>query len=117
LISSEPNAYFVIASNRIEFEKKYGFQPDLQFLGNLKNSGESFSLHANDGTLIFNVTFSDRDGWPTAADGAGKSLVPFLSGILFQYDHLTNWRESHDVGGSPGREDLASVCLDHHCNL
>ncbi|MFC1451792.1 lamin tail domain-containing protein, partial [Verrucomicrobiota bacterium] len=57
------------------------------------------------------VDYRDRWEWPTAADGAGHSLVPLLQGKATNEipDYGGNWRASAYIGGSPGRGDPEPV--------
>ncbi|MBN9690134.1 MAG: lamin tail domain-containing protein [Verrucomicrobia bacterium] len=77
------------------------------FTGSLNNGGETISLLDRDGQLIESVTYSDQDGWPTSADGGGRSLERIeLEG---DPDALASWRASPAVGGNPGQASSAPM--------
>jgi len=97
--------YLVLASNSIEFEKRYGFQPFDEFVGQLANSGETISLQtANNDTLI-TIKYNDKYPWPNSADGSGYSLVLKEENILIDLNDASNWHASKMVNGSPGEND------------
>lgn len=99
--------YYVISSNRKYFNRLYGFYPDGEYSGTLKNSKETITFtdafSVND---IITVTYADSGAWPGEADGEGYSLV------LKDQDNQTDdyeadkWRRSMAVNGSPGEEDI-----------
>jgi hypothetical protein len=66
--------------------------------------------------MVKDVVYDDSAPWPTAADGAGFSLV--LIAPLTNPDHNdpANWRASMTTGGNPGSDDavhlLASPTAD-----
>ena len=69
--------------------------------GKLSDRGEELALFARNGTLIFQVQYADRDGWPLSADGAGDSIVLDIEASDSQTS--SSWRASRDLYGSPGK--------------
>ena len=68
-----------------------------------KNNGGTIQLRKKSGGVILETTYSDQPPWPTAADGAGPSLV--LARPSYGENHARAWAASAFVGGSPGAAD------------
>lgn len=101
-----PGAFVVLVSDPEAFAARYpGVAFDGVFSGRLSNAGERLTLVHAVGTPIFSVRYSDSEPWPTAADGAGFSLVPVHPDLNPDPDSPAHWRASSLVGGSPGRDD------------
>ncbi|MFC1569946.1 lamin tail domain-containing protein, partial [bacterium] len=97
--------FVVLASNRVEFEKRYHTECFSEFEGNLDNGGERLVLiDASDDTL-FSIRYDDADGWPTSPDGQGYSLVPVEFNPSGDQSDAADWRASFHVHGSPGKDD------------
>ena len=80
------------------------------FGGSLKNNGERLLLRDRLNQIVAAVSYDQKNGWPTAADGAGASLElvdPF--GTL---DDPANWVASSVVGGTPGAAPLLAPASD-----
>ena len=80
------------------------------YTGALNNAGEQVTLRTSaGGTDIVSFLYKDGRGWPTAADGAGHSLVLQESAERAEGsgagDFGGNWRASTYLRGSPGRAD------------
>ena len=89
-----------------------------EYSGNLSNGGETIKIEdATNGTVL---EFRYEDGrddretdWPSAADGEGYSLVIVDSQAAPDAWNLgSGWRASSQPGGSPGREDRATLHAD-----
>ncbi len=104
----QPGAYLVLANHAGYFEQYYGYAPYAQYAKELSNRGERIVLLDAFGTPVIDITYSDEDGWPQAADGAGASLV--ASGD--DPNSPTAWRASTALGGSPGAPDPAPVVIN-----
>jgi hypothetical protein len=50
--------------------------------------------------LIYDVTYNDRGGWPTAADGGGKSLALLAPELGADPNHPESWRASTPTPGA-----------------
>ena len=89
----------VLAKDRGAFEQRYGSKSRLVglFRGGLKDSGETITLLASDGTIIDRVVYKDKNPWPKSADGKGASLILKPPG--------KDWQASPSRGGSPGQAD------------
>lgn len=104
----QPGAYLVLANHKGYFEDYYGYAPYAQYDKELSNQGERIVLLDAFGTPVLDVAYSDDDGWPQAADGAGASLV--ASGG--DPNSPAAWRASTAIGGSPGGPDPAPVVIN-----
>lgn len=82
-----------------------GVNPLGWFGGNLDNSGERISLYDRFGNLITSVDYSDGGGWPTAADGGGRSLE--VLNPTGNPDEAANWQASAANLGTPGAANSA----------
>jgi hypothetical protein len=75
--------------------------PGLKVLGEyrdkLSNAGETLTLLAANGDIIFSATWDDGPGWPQSADGDGYSLVH--SGPGGELSLPSTWRRSVDLHG------------------
>ena len=106
------NEFVVLASDKLHFSERYGFEPYDEYGGFLDNSGERIVLTTAAGDTIISIRYNDKDPWPVSADGEGYSLVPrSLNPILDQNDPA-NWRASNSINGSPGKADLATGVVD-----
>jgi hypothetical protein len=106
--SLAPGEYVVVVANADAFHARYGSAPTIAgtFVGNLSNGGDHLTLDDQDGSTIHDFDYDDADPWPTAADGAGYSLVIVNPvGALATWAEPTAWRASQSVGGSPGAAD------------
>lgn len=68
--------------------------------GVLPNGSGRIELWSKSGGLLLEVDYSDDYPWPSAADGAGHSLV--LARPTFGQNELKAWASSAFIGGSPG---------------
>ncbi len=112
-ISLQPGACLVVARNPQAFAVRYGATiPALgPYTGKLSNSGEKIGLYTKTAEAVCAFEFATDHYWPTAADGAGHSLVSrpdvfdrIADGSL---DYPGNWRASAFIHGSPGGADPA----------
>ena len=83
-----------------------GVNPVGWFSGNLANGGERVSLLDKFGNLITSVDYSDGGGWPTAADGGGRSLE--VVNATGDPDAPANWKASAANNGTPGAANSAA---------
>jgi hypothetical protein len=97
----------VVAENTAAFRFRYGNDLPLagQWGGGLGNGGELITLQTGD-DLIQQFTYDDA--WHPATDGGGFSLELIAPGIpdLQRWNQATAWRQSAQIGGSPGRDSL-----------
>ncbi|HEX3019774.1 MAG TPA: lamin tail domain-containing protein, partial [Chitinispirillaceae bacterium] len=113
-----PNDFFVIASNNNAFKLRYGFYPDGEYSGQLKNSGETIELtDAASRNVIFSQTYSDSGSWPGSADGDGYSLVPVNLNPGKDETDSESWRPSTNIHGSPGADDVLKTVDSSLFNL
>jgi hypothetical protein len=101
-----PGAFYVVASNKSGFERRYGASPDGVYSGQLKNSGENIKLiERNTLNPLISQEYGDSGDWPKEADDGGYSLVPV--NLIPGADETAArfWRASSRVHGSPGKDD------------
>jgi hypothetical protein len=109
-----PNEFIVLASNRQEFNNRYGFLPFGEYSGQLDNGGEQITLLTAGSDTIFAVRYDDQAPWPESPDGGGFSLAPIEANPTGDLNDPLNWRASYAVHGSPGRDDLPSTSVETH---
>ncbi|WP_442484142.1 lamin tail domain-containing protein [Aeoliella sp. SH292] len=101
--------FIVIARSPEIFQSHYGTSINLAangyFDANFSNGGETVTLRTPSGLILQSLTYSDGDGWPTAADGGGPSLE--IIDPLGDLNDPANWRTSATVGGTPGKSGIA----------
>ena len=107
-VQLQPGAYLVLANHAGYFEDYYGYAPYAQYAKELSNQGERIVLLDAFGTPVIDITYSDDDGWPQAADGAGPRW--WRSAAIRTIP--TAWRASTALGGSPGAPDPAPVVIN-----
>ncbi len=105
-----PGAHLVLANEDAPdlFAARY---PNLTvagfFSGSLNNGGETLSLRDRAGQPVESLTWSDQLGWPTAADGGGRSLE--RSDLSGDPNALASWHPSAALGGSPAQPNSTPV--------
>ncbi|MGE0019036.1 MAG: lamin tail domain-containing protein [Draconibacterium sp.] len=104
-----PGNLMVVASNAVEFNNIYGFQPQFVYAGSLSNGGEQVIIQASSNQVIISFTFDDEDPWPTEPDGNGYSLVSVEKNPTLNPDSVTYWTISKYTNGSPDADDEMSV--------
>ncbi len=100
-----PGGFLVIASDSAVFRRLYGFSPDGQFNGRLKNEGEQVSLSFPSGKELIRIAYNEDRVWYGATNGSGYSLV-FSDFTKSQSGTIKeDWYVSACPLGSPGRDD------------
>ncbi len=100
----KPGAFIVLASNVVQFNKRYKKSAYGEFQGHLDNAGETISLfHKAD--KILSIKYDDKAPWPEAADGMGYSIVPTEFNPSGDQNNPVKWRASLNIHGSPSRDD------------
>ncbi len=103
-----PGARIVVARSPSAVTLAYGSGINVAATGyfdqNLSNGGEFVTLLGPLGEQLQRFSYSDGGGWPTAADGNGKSLE--IINPLGDSTSPSNWRASFYAGGSPGTDGL-----------
>ncbi len=113
----EAGGFIVLASNRDEFNRRYGFYPFDVYAGQLDNSGERVTLCAVNGETIFTIRYYDTAPWPTTPNGGGYSLVPTEINPTGDQNDPSKWRASLDIHGSPGRDDIPLTSENSQANI
>lgn len=104
----EAGAVMVISGSPDALRSAVGAAPVLgPWEGSLDNAGEVIELRDNLGAIKLHVEYSPDAPWPTAADGAGPSLV--LISPSYGEEDPRAWAASWRRGGSPGRRDPLSA--------
>ncbi len=108
-----PGARAVIVKDLGAFNYRYQGFPASQIAGaflndsGLRNSGETLTMRAADGSLIKDFAYDDEEPWATAPDGlTGVSLVLMFGDTNPDHGVAGNWRASATAGGNPGETDL-----------
>jgi hypothetical protein len=107
----EPGKFVVLASDQSRFAERYGFSAFGQYDGFLDNAGERLALVNAENDTILSIRYNDKAPWPTAPDGEGYSLVPKDRNPVGDQSDPAGWQASHDINGSPGRDDEASTLV------
>src|SRR5207253_2820497 len=100
-------ARLVLGSNTDtnSWKARYGFAPFDWFGGSLNNGGERITLFDRFGNTITSVDYDNKNGWPTAADGGGRSLE--CINPAGDPDSPANWQASAATNGTPGAANSA----------
>jgi hypothetical protein len=101
-------ATIVLANNAnpSAFSSRYpGVLVSGYFGGRLSDGGERISIQDALGRTVLSVTYNDGSGWPSEADGGGRSLVSDGSG---DGNSPGNWFASAAPNGTPGLPGGAS---------
>jgi hypothetical protein len=107
--SLEPGSFFVIASDKVKFAERYGFNPDGEYKNQLSNDGERLLILDPLGAQIYSLTYNDAAPWPLEPDKTGQSLVPTTANATQDQNNGANWTGSQSVHGSPGKDDPSST--------
>ncbi len=100
-----PGAFAVLVSDPVQFAVKYPAIPIAgTYLGSLSNAGEQLKASVGIDTFIA-IKYNDNNPWPVLADGNGFSLVPTLINPTGSQNKASLWRNSANIGGSPGSDD------------
>ena len=101
-----PGDFIVLSSNSRYFVERYGFLPYGEYGGQLDNSGELLVLTTAANDTICSFAYGDGMDWPAEPDGDGYSLVPVEFNPVNSQEDASDWRVSHNIGGSPGADDM-----------
>jgi hypothetical protein len=97
-----PGARLVLVRSATAFSAAY---PGVAFAGvysgALGNGGDTIILQQTDGTVLWSITYDDREPWPGGTDGDGYSLT-YVAG---DQNAPSSWRPSAVPTGSPGKGD------------
>ena len=107
-----PDSFIVLASNFSEFNRRYGFDSDFEYEGQLDNSGETIEFVNAAQNIVFSTKFNDKLPWPEVADGGGYSLVSLRRTPIGDPSKSDYWTVSNNIHGSPGFDDLVSEIID-----
>ncbi len=110
--SLAPGARLVLASatDSAAFTARYPGVAFGFFSGGLNNSGERITLFDRSGNIITSLDYDDAGGWPTSADGGGRSLE--ITDANGNPDDPANWHPSSANGGTPGSINSAVLPPD-----
>jgi hypothetical protein len=100
-------SYLVVAADAEAVRSRYGITNVIgDFAGRLDNDGETIELAIFGGGTAARVSYSDRNQWPQAADGAGHTLA--LKDPALSSEDNDNWTQSAALGGTPGAANFAA---------
>ena len=101
-------SYLVVAASPVDIGAVYGSTNVMGgFTNRLSNSSGTVRLRNRQGAILVEVNYSGDPPWPSAADGAGHSLVLAQPSLGFR--NPAAWAASDVVGGSPGRVEPSSA--------
>ena len=106
-----PGGRIVVVKNRAAFSGRYSAVMGSIALagefasGSLSNAGERVMLSSLRTGVIRDFTYDSQDPWPTAADGAGFSLILIAPRTNPDANLGANWRSSTLPHGNPGATD------------
>lgn len=86
------SGFLVVAANSVAFQSYYGFAAAGQWLGTLKNSGETIELRDAANVKVDDVDYAPGFPWPTSAAGGGASIELINPGL--ENDLGGAWRSS-----------------------
>ncbi|HTG45280.1 MAG TPA: lamin tail domain-containing protein, partial [Verrucomicrobiae bacterium] len=96
-------SYGVVAAVPLDIQNLYGvpraFGP---FTGELPEGG-ALRLLNDQGAVLLDLSYDTKDAWPSAADGAGPSLV--LARPSYGEADPRAWEAGQFVGGTPGKPE------------
>ncbi|MEM7234922.1 MAG: hypothetical protein AAF517_22275, partial [Planctomycetota bacterium] len=102
-----PDEFVLVVKSLDDFQTRYDtfdLQIAGEYSGRLSNSGERITFNYGGNSAI--LSFEFLDAWAPLSDGIGHSMVivdpldsPDTWGLA------ASWRESNEIGGSPGRSD------------
>ncbi|MCW8849113.1 MAG: lamin tail domain-containing protein, partial [Melioribacteraceae bacterium] len=104
----KPDSFIILSSNAAEFKRRYGFDPDFEYLGQLDNAGETLEYANPADKIVFSFKYNDKAPWPETADGDGYSIVSLRRTPITSPANSDYWTASNSVNGSPGTDDLVS---------
>lgn len=98
--------FLVVAQSPADVQSLYGITGVLgpfSSTNSLPNDRGTIQLRNRIGAVFLEANYDTDAPWPTAADGAGHSLV--LARPSYGEGNVEAWAASDSVGGSPGRMD------------
>ena len=99
--------YLVVAADPAALMAATGLTGVLgPFASQLANEGEHVSLKNNNGRMMDEIEWGDRQPWPVAADGSGATLAKVDE--LHESFTPGNWRASLEWGGTPGEYNFTA---------
>ena len=79
----EGGSYMVIALDPETIKEVSGLAQVLgPYEGRLDNAGETIRLRNNNGRIMDQITYNDKDPWPVSADGSGATLSKLIPALL-----------------------------------
>ena len=105
--------FLVVAAAPSDVQTVYGLNGVLgPWTGTLSNNGGTLRLRRKNDAIVLDAIWNDGPDWPSAADGAGHSLV--LARPSFGEADVKAWSASASIGGTPGvAENVSSSVQDH----
>ena len=98
----EGGSYMVIALDPETIKEVSGLAQVLgPYEGRLDNAGETIRLRNNNGRIMDQITYNDKDPWPVSADGSGATLSKLIP--MTASSPPENWNSSPQISGTPGK--------------
>ncbi|MBN2009821.1 CotH kinase family protein [candidate division KSB1 bacterium] len=99
--------FIVLASNKAEFDHRYGFMPFDEYIGQFDNGGERVVVQGATGDTLISFRYNDKSPWPVEPDGAGNSLVTKDLNPTGEPNDPSVWQASAQIHGSPSEDEKA----------
>ena len=98
----EGGSYMVIALDPETIKEVSGLAQVLgPYEGRLDNAGETIRLRNNNGRIMDQISYNDKDPWPVSADGSGATLSKLIP--MTASSSPENWTSSPQISGTPGK--------------
>ena len=112
--------FIILAKNRSALEQTLGVAVAGEWTsGSLSNGGERIALADAAGNIVFDVTYDDRDGWPSSAEGTdGSGATIELCDLTADPADGANWQASTTSTGVTvgGVEFLGTPGVESNCD-
>ena len=98
----EGDSFMVIALDPETIKEVSGLGQVLgPYQGRLDNAGETIRLRNNNGRIMDEISYNDKDPWPVGADGSGATLSKLIP--MTASSPPENWTSSPQISGTPGK--------------
>jgi hypothetical protein len=108
ITSLAPGERVLIVEDVEAFEFRYGAGHPIagQYIGKLKDEGETITFADSNGDAVRTFTYDNIAPWPTSPDGGGTSLLLVNPTSIPDHNLAASWTASDVLGGTPGAVDV-----------